>query len=89
METALGPKTVASSPRNGPELAKIVSVDDRHLNAPPGFVNRGNHFGAPKLSNSPRNGPESAKTARLDDQHVSTPWGSTAMEIALGPQNGE
>ena len=34
METALGPKTVASSPRNGPELAKIVSVDDRHVNAP-------------------------------------------------------
>ena len=80
---------VSNSPRNGLELAKIVSVDDRHLNTPPGFVNRGNHFGTPKLSNSPRNGPESAQNAIVDDRHVSTPYGSTTMEIALGPESGE
>ena len=28
------PKTVCNSPRNGQELAKIVSVDDGHVNAP-------------------------------------------------------
>ena len=28
MEMALGPKTVSNSARNGPELAKIESVDD-------------------------------------------------------------
>ena len=27
-------RIVSNSPQNGPELAKIVSVDDQHLNAP-------------------------------------------------------
>ena len=65
-----------------------MSVDDRHINAP-GVVNRGNHFGTPILINNPRNGTESAQTAIVDDLHLSAPWGSTTMEIALGPQNGE
>ena len=113
---------MSNSARNEPELAKIVSVDNRHVNAPCGS------FGAPKLgnshetgqnrpklrvlmidtqthprvrqswksledpktvSNSPRDGPKSAKTASVDDRHVSAPLGSTTMEFALGPQNGE
>ena len=52
---------------------------------PPGFVNRENPSGTPKLSNSSR----IDQTASLDDQHVSTPWGSTTMEIALELQKGE
>ena len=36
MEIALGPRTVSNSARNGPESAKNVSVDDRHLKAPQG-----------------------------------------------------
>ena len=46
-------------------------------------------LGPPKLSNSPRNGPKPAQTMIVDDLHVSAPWGSTAMEITLGPQKGE
>ena len=38
------------------------------------------------MSNSPRNGRESAKTVSVDDLHVSAPWGSTTMEIYLGPK---
>ena len=30
------PNTVSNSPRNGPESAKTVSVDDQHVNAPRG-----------------------------------------------------
>ena len=32
---------------------------------------------------------ESARTASIDDRHVNAPQGSTTIEIALGPQNGE
>ena len=32
------PKTVNESPRNGPESAKTVRVDDRHVNAPQGSL---------------------------------------------------
>ena len=28
------PKTVSNSPRNTPELAQVMSVDDRHVNTP-------------------------------------------------------
>ena len=83
MEIALGPKTVSNSPRNGQESAKTASVGT------PGFKNHGNRFGTPILSNSPRNGSEWTKTASVDDRHVSAPWGSTTMEIALGPQNSD
>jgi len=41
------------------------------------------------VSNSARNGPESAKIATVDDGHVNAPRGSSIVEIALGPQNGE
>ena len=74
--------TAAAWPRL---TAKTANVDDRHRNTPV-FVDRGNHYVTPKLSNSPRDGPESAKTVIVDDRHVSAPWGSTTMEIALGPQ---
>ena len=81
-------KSVSNSPRSGPKSAKTANVDDRHINTPV-FVGRGNHYVTPTLSNSPRNGPESAKTVNVDDRHVRAPWGSTTIEIALGPQNGE
>ena len=76
------------SPWSGPKPAKTSNVDDRHINTPV-FVGRGNHYVSPKLSYSPRNGPESAETAIVDDRQVSAPWGSTSMEIALGPQKSE
>ena len=79
---------MSNSPENGPESAKTTNVDDRHINTPV-FVGRENHYVTPKLSNSPRNGPESAETAIVDDRYVSAPWGSTSMEIALGPQKCE
>ena len=75
--------------RNGPESAKIVIIDDRHINAPRDSYIMEITPGTPKLNNSPRNGPESAQTVIVDDLHVSAPWGSTTMEIALGSQNGE
>ena len=79
----------SNSPQNGPELAKIVSVDDRHVNAPQSSSIVEITPGPPNLSNSARNGPKSAKNALLDDRHEGAPWGSTTMEITLGPQNGE
>ena len=45
--------------------------------------------GPETASYSPQNGPESAKTASVDERHVSASLGSTTMEIALGPENGE
>ena len=41
------------------------------------------------MSNSPRNGSELAKAVSVDDGHVNAPQGSSIMEIALEPQNGE
>ena len=41
------------------------------------------------MSDSPRNGLELAKTVSVDDGHVNAPQGSSIVEIALGPQNGE
>ena len=37
-EIALGPQMLSNSARNGPESAKIVSVDYRHVNAPRGSL---------------------------------------------------
>ena len=37
-KSLLDPKMVSDSPRNGSELAKNVSVDDRHVNAPWGSL---------------------------------------------------
>ena len=70
-------------------MAKIVSVDDRHVNAAQSSSIVEITLGHPKLINTVRNGLESAQTAIVDDLHLSAPWGSTTMEIALGPQNGE
>ena len=80
---------VSNSPQIASELAKIVSVDDRHVNAPQSSSIVEITPGPPKLSNNARNGPKSAQNAILDDRLVSAPWGSTTMEITLGPQNGE
>ena len=33
MEIPLGPETTSNSPQNGPESAKIASVDERHVSA--------------------------------------------------------
>ena len=41
------------------------------------------------MSNSTQNGPESAKIATIDDGHVNAARGSSIVEIALGPQDGE
>ena len=45
--------------------------------------------GPKTVSDSPRNGLELAKTVSVDDGHVNAPQGSSIVEIALGPQNGE
>ena len=80
---------MSDSARNGPESAKTVSVDDRHVHAPQGSLIVEITLDPKTVSNSPRNGPESAKTASVDDRHVSATWGSTTMAIASGPENGE
>ena len=78
-------KMVSNSPRDGPELAKIVSVDDQHLNAPWGSTTM-------EIASGPQNlviDHETGRTKSVDDRHVSVPWCSTITETALGPQNGE
>ena len=83
------PKMVSNSTQNALELAKTMSVDERHVNAPRCSEVVEITMGPPKLRNSPRNEPESAQTAIVDDLHLSAHWGSSTMEITLGPQNGE
>ena len=78
---------MSNSPLNGPESAKTVSVDDRHVSAPQGSLIVENTSGSQKQSNSTRNGPESAKTASVDDRHVNAPQGSLIVEITSIPQN--
>ena len=78
-----------NSPQNGPESAKIASVDDLHVIAPWASSIMEITLGPQTVSYSPRNGPESAKLASVVDQNVIAPWGSTTMEITSGPQNGE
>ena len=77
------------SPRNGSELAKTVSVDDGHVNAPRDRQSWKSLLDPKMVSDSPRNGPELAKNVSVDDHHVNTPWGSLIVEITPGPQNGE
>ena len=52
---------MSNSARNGPESAKNVSVDDRHVKAPQGSYVVEITLGPETVSNNPRNGPESAK----------------------------
>ena len=80
---------MTNSPQNASELAKTVSVDDRHANALRGLSIVEISLGPETVSNSPRNGPESAKTVSVDDRHVSAPWGSSLLEITPGTQNSE
>ena len=51
---------MSNSPRNGPELAKTVSVDDGHVNAPRGSSIVEIALEPKMLSNSARNGLESS-----------------------------
>ena len=70
------------------ELAKTVSVDDGHINAPRGSSIVEIALG-PQNAECARNGLESDEYVSVDDRKVSAPWSSTIMEIALGPQIGE
>ena len=87
MEIASDPKTVSNSPRNGSELAKTVSVDDVHVNAPRGSSIVEIPLYPKTVSNSPRNGPDSTKTVSVDDRHVNAPRGSSIVEMTPRPQN--
>ena len=80
MEITSGPQNREYSPRNMSELAKTVSVDDRHINAP-GVHQSWKSLWVPKmLSNSARNGLESAEYVSVDDRHVKT--------VSNSPRNG-
>ena len=68
------------------ELAKAVSVDDGHINAPRGSSIVEIALGPKTLSNSARNGQESAKYVSVDDRHVNAPRGSSIMEMTPRPQ---
>ena len=69
------------------ELAKTLSVDDGHINAP-GVHQSWKSLWVPKmLSNSARNGIESAEYVSVDDRHGNAPRGSSIVEITLEPQN--
>ena len=69
------------------ELAKTMSVDDGHINAPGVHQSWKSLSVSKTLSNSARNGHDSAKYVIVDDRHVNAPWGSSIMEITLRPQN--
>ena len=77
---------MSNSPRNVPESAKTVSVDDRHVSTPWGSVTVEIAWELKTMSNNPRNGPESAKTVSVDDQHINAPRGSSIVEITSGHQ---
>ena len=80
---------MSNTARNGPESAKIVSVDDRPVHAP-GVCESWNLLWDPKkMSNNTQNGLESAKIASVDDRHVNAPWGSSTVKITPGPQKCE
>ena len=80
---------MSNSPRNRPESAKSVSVDDLHVSAPWGSTTMEIFWGPKMVSNSPRNGSESAKTASVDDRNVNAPQDSLIVEITPGPKNSE
>ena len=66
---------MSNNPRNGPELAKTASLDDRHVSAPWGSTTM-----------KPVWGPE---TVSVDDRIVNAPQGSLIVETSPGPQNSE
>ena len=78
-----------NSPGNEPELAKITSVDERHISAPWGSITMETALGAKMVSNSQQNGSKLDKTVSVDDGHVNALRELSIMEITLGPQNGE
>ena len=80
---------MSNSPRNGTELAKTMSVDDRHVNTSRGSLIMEITPGPQNMSNSPLNGPEFAKTMSVDNRQVNAPQGSLNVEITPGPQNIE
>ena len=80
---------MSNSPRNGPESAKITSVDDRHISAPWGSITMETALGPKMVSNSQQNGSKLDKIVSVDDGHVNAPRGLSIVEIALGPQNVE
>ena len=80
---------MSNSPGNEPELAKITSVDDRHISAPWGSITMETALGPKMVSNSQQNGSKLDKTVSVDDGHVNAPRESSIMEITLGPQNCE
>ena len=80
---------MSNSPENGPESAKTVTVDDRHVSAPWGSITMKIALGSKTVSNSSRNGSELAKTVSVDDRHINAPRGSSIVEIPLGLQNAE
>ena len=80
---------MSNSPRNMSELAKTVSANDQHVNAPRGSLIMEITPGPKTVNNSPRNWPESAKTTSVYDRHVNAPRGSSIVEITPGPQNSE
>ena len=78
---------MSNIPRNMSELAKTMSVDDGHINAP-GVHQSWKSLWVPKmLSNSARNGLESAEYVSVDDRHVNAPRGSPIVEMSPRPQN--
>ena len=82
-------KTVTKSPQNALELAKTVSVHNRHVSPPGGSLIVEIILGPKIVSNSPRNGPELAKTNSIDDRHLNAPRSSLIVEITPGPQSSE
>ena len=70
-------------------MAKIASVDDRHISAPWCSITMETALGAKMVSNSQQNGSKLDKTVSVDDGHVNAPRESSIMEITLGPQNCE
>ena len=82
-------KTVSNSPQNGPESAKMASVNVMHVSAPRGSVTMEIAPCPKTVSNSPLNGSQSAKTVSVDERYVSAPRGPPTIKITSGPQNGE
>ena len=80
---------MSNSPGNEPELAKITSVDDRHISAPWGSITMETALGPKMVSNSQQNGSKMDKTVSVDDGHVNAPRGLSIVKITPGPQNSE
>ena len=68
-------------------MAKTVSVDDGHINAPRGSSIVEIALGPKTLSNSVRNGLELPEYVSVDDRHVNAARGSSIVEMTPIPQN--